>query len=212
MVCGKPGSRSSLVARHSGHWQAIPAQSHQEEVKACRYDKSTAKTRRPGRQSTANILENGQPNSWLGVCVSNMFSATLSCKMFVVVLRCWSSRARVSYLLSQYSSYVFFVILCTRIVALLDGQCFCPVIYETGLVPAKHTQPSPLSLSWLVLAASSRFPLDSLALASLSSIHSSYPNISQRRFPDIPISTLSIHLSIPIQSSLPFLLLRPFFL
>lgn len=27
MVCGEPGSRSSLVARQSGHGQAIPAQS-----------------------------------------------------------------------------------------------------------------------------------------------------------------------------------------
>ena len=47
---------------------------------------------------------------------------------------------------------------------ILDEQCVCPVIYTTRLVPAKHTQPSPPSLSWLVLAASSRFPLDSLLL------------------------------------------------
>jgi len=43
----------------------------------------------------------------------------------------------------------------------LDERCVCHVIYTTRLVPGKHTQPSPPSLSWLVLAASSRFPLDS---------------------------------------------------
>ncbi|KAF3388120.1 hypothetical protein DPV78_011978 [Talaromyces pinophilus] len=77
MVCGEPesGSRSSLVARQSGHGQAIPAQSqrpsHQEAVKACHYRKPTAKTLRPGRQSAAVILDNGQQNSGLGVCVSS---------------------------------------------------------------------------------------------------------------------------------------------
>lgn len=78
MVCGEPepGSRLSLVARQSGHGQAIPARSqrpsHQEAVKACQYRKPTAKTLRPGRQSAAVILDNGQRNSRLGVCVSSM--------------------------------------------------------------------------------------------------------------------------------------------
>lgn len=69
---------------------------------------------------------------------------------------------------------------------------------------------SAISTVSVLAGARCFFSLPTRLLLPYHPFHSSYPNISQRRFPDIPISTLSTHLSISLQSSFRFLLVRPF--